>query len=232
MSFWRQLGVLLRRDVRIELRTREVLVTAGLFALVLVTLFVFSGFDERVIAHRAAPGVLWVAIAFLGTVVFGRTFQREREAQAIDALLLVPGIMDALFVTRLLLNFALLALIETVMVPVVLATFSIPIAPTVVPLLVVVYLGTFGFAVMGTVLSASLATVHLREVLLPIVLFPLTIPLLVAGVRATAALVAGEGLAATRDWLLLIATFNVAFLALGRWLFGEALDPDRSGRST
>jgi len=212
---------ILAKDLRIELRTREVVYTAGLFSIVLVTVFVFSGFESTEIARGAAPGVLWVSIAFTGTIVFSRTFQREREEQAIVALLLVPKIIDALFAAKLLFNIFLMIGVQLLLVPAVMATFSVSVdAPF--ALVLVLLLGTLGFCAMGTVLSAALATVKLREVLLPMLLFPLCIPLIVAGVRATSVLMGGGG--AIGDWVGMMVAFDVLFLVLARWLFGEAVD--------
>src|SRR5690625_2579438 len=107
-QFW----VLLRHELRLEVRTRESIWTAGLFAAVLLTVFVFSGFDEKRIAARAFPGILWVSVSFVGSVIFGRSFQRERAGRLIDALLLVPGALSSLFAARTLTNMLLLLGIE------------------------------------------------------------------------------------------------------------------------
>lgn len=222
----RQTQVLLRHELRLEFRTRESLWTAGLFAAVLLTVFLFSGFDEKRIALRAFPGVLWVCVAFVGSVIFARSFQRERESGVIDALLLVPGATSGLFVARTLTNALLLLLIEALIVPVAVGAFGIPLTgATAGTLALTLFLGTMGYAVMGTVLSAALSTMRLRDVLLPIVLFPLTIPLLIAGVRATAALVQQQSVTEAVDWLGLMIAFDLVFLIVGRWLFEQTMDP-------
>lgn len=218
---------LVRRDLLVEWRTKETVWTAGLFGLVLLTVFVFSGFDERLIARAALPGVLWVSVAFVGTVVFSRSFEREHATRAMDALLLVPGALNALFVARLCTNLVLLGLVELVVVPLTLATFGVSLSSAgVAGLLAALLLGTLGYGVMGTVLAAALTTIRLKDALLPIVLFPLTIPLLVAGVRATHDVVGGAGLPEIRDWLLLMGAFDLLFAVIGRWLFVQTLDPE------
>lgn len=221
----RQFAVLLRHEVRLELRTRESIWTAGLFAAVLLTVFVFSGFDERRIATQAFPGVLWVSVSFVGSVIFARSFQRERAGQLIDALLLVPGALSSLFAARTLTNMLLLLSIELLLVPVAMGVFGVRFGGDEAAILAsVLFLCTLGYAVMGTVLSAALSTMRLRDVLLPILLFPLTIPLLIAGVRATAALVDGRGDGALQ-WFGIMLTFDVLFLVVGRWLFVQTMDP-------
>lgn len=214
---------IVRKDLRVELRTREVLYTATLFALVLVTVFVFSGFSEVALMRDAAPGVLWVSVAFVGTLVFGRTFQREREERAVAGLLMVPGILDALFLGKLVVNVLLLGLVELLLVPAVALTFRVDLLPIALPLFVVLGLGTLGYATLGTVLAAALASVRLREVILPLVLYPLCLPLLLAGVQATASLVQTGSV--PMGWLGVLVAFDLLFLVLARWLFGEALDP-------
>lgn len=228
MKLWavgRQLGVLLRHELRLEFRTKESIWTAGLFAAVLLTVFVFSGFDDRRMATRAFPGVLWVSVAFVGSVIFGRSFQRERAAGLLDALLLVPGALDALFAARILTNMLLLLLIEVLLVPVAIGVFGVSMSTKAVGVLaLMLFLCTLGYAVMGTVLAAAFSTIRLREVLLPIVLFPLTIPLLIAGVRATALLVSQPEVGAAMDWLGIVLTFDLLFLLVGRWLFVQTMD--------
>jgi heme exporter protein CcmB len=219
----RAAALLLLKDARIELRTRETILTSALFALVLVTLFVFSGFEEQAISRRAAPGVLWVSIAFTGSLIFSRTFQREREDRALGGLILVPDIAGPLYAAKLALNVVLLGVLEVLLVPAVLIVLRAGPGDGLGALAATLALGTLGLSALGTVLAAALATVRLREVLLPIVLYPLAIPLLVAGVQATRAIISGEP-EGVGDWLVLMAAFDVLFVALGRWLFGEALD--------
>lgn len=222
----RQIRVLLAHELRLELRTRESLWTAGLFAAVLLTVFLFSGFDEKAIALRAFPGVLWVSLAFVGSVIFARSFQRERESGVLNALLLVPGAVSGLFVARTLTNALLLVLIEVLLIPIAAGAFGVRLSLAQSgALALVVLLGTAGYAVMGTVLSAALSTMRLRDVLLPIVLFPLTIPLLIAGVRATASLTQNGDIDGAMEWMGLMIAFDLVFLIVGRWLFEQTMDP-------
>ncbi len=222
--FLKQTSALVGRDLRIELRSLEVLLSATLFAIVLITLFVFSGFAEARIAETAAGGVLWVSIAFVGTVIFGRTIQRDRESGILDALVLVPGVVNALFVSRIATNLILLVAIEVLLLPASLLVFA-PDALAHLPLLLIpVLLGTTGFCVLGTVLAASLSASSIRDVLLPIVLFPLCIPLMIAGVQTTRHVLASGTLQGAVDWLAMMAAFNVTFAVLGRWLFAESID--------
>lgn len=221
----RRFLVLLRKDLTIEWRSREVLLIGGLFSLVIVSLFVFSGLTARTIAATAVSSAIWVSLAFIGTVVFSRTFQRESEHQAIEQLMLLRGIAGPLFASKLATNFLLLFALEVPLVLILLMTFQVDVAPNYGPILLIVGAGTLGFSALGSVLSAALSAMNLREVLLPIVLFPLTIPLFIAGAQATRGIVDAGWTSDVADWLLIIAMFDVIFLFVSRWLFGEVTEP-------
>ena len=222
-----QTRALLTKDLRIELRTREVFYTSLLFAVVLVTVFLFSGFGETADVRRAAPGVLWVCIAFGGTLVFGRTFQREREQRAVLGLLLAPNAIGPLFVAKLSVNVLMLGAVEMLLLPLVAAVFRLDISAIIGPLVALLLAGTLGFCALGTVLAAALSTLRLREVLMPIVLFPICLPLLLSGVKGTSALIETGSAAAALPWLSIMIAFDALFLVLSRWLFAEALDGTR-----
>lgn len=212
------------KDLRVELRTREILYTSLLFAIVLVTVFIFSGFGESSDIKRAAPGVLWVSLAFVGTLVFGRTFQREREQRAVVGLLLAPDALGPLYVAKLLVNITLLGAVELLLVPVVAGVFRLDLSLVALPLAALLLAGTIGFCALGTVLAAALSSLRLREVLMPLVLFPLCLPLLLAGVKGTATLIETAEPSSIVSWLAIMVAFDALFVVLSRWLFGEALD--------
>ena len=220
----RQVRALVAKDIRIELRTREVVYTSLLFAVVLVTLFLFSGFGETADTRRAAPGVLWVSLTFVGTLVFGRTFQREREERAVLGLLLAPGATESLFYAKLIVNLLFLGSVEAILVPLVAILFKLDLSSVALPLTALLAGGTLGFCALGTVLAAALSSLRLKEVLMPLVLFPLALPVLLAGVKGTSALLTDPTWAAIEPWLMLIVAFDALFLVLSRWLFREALD--------
>lgn len=222
---FRKFLLLLRKDLTIEWRSREVMLIGGLFSLVIISLFVFSGLNARAIAEQAVSSALWVSLAFIGTVVFTRTFQRESEHQAIEQLMLIRRIAGPLFAAKLATNFLLLFILEIPLVLLTLMTFGIDVGQSFFPVMAVMTTGTLGFCALGSVLSAALSAVRLREVLLPIVLFPLTIPLFISGAQATQLLLGGEWTDEATDWMMIIVMFDVIFLLVGRWLFGEVVEP-------
>jgi heme exporter protein CcmB len=222
-----QVAALLAKDLRVELRTGEVFMTSMLFAGVLVALFIFAGFSSRRAAAESAPGMLWISTAFLAVLVVTRTFDREREDRVVQGLLLIPGAARAMFVAKLLYNWLMLSLAQSLLVLLVGVVFAVrwSEAGWVVPAALAA--GGLGLCAVGTTLSALLAAIRLREVLIPIVLFPLAVPLLVAGTQCVVA--AMQGSSSAGSWLTMMVAFDAMFVMLGGWLFGHALEGGEGG---
>lgn len=225
-GFWRVVWIVARKDLAIEARSRELINTTVFFALSCVIVFSVSfvgeGGDGRALGDAAA-GILWIAIAFSGTLALGRTFERERYGDTLRALLMAPGSRAAVYVGKLTGITALLVATEIVIVPLVALLFQARFFRE--PLLMVALLlcGTIGFATVGTLFAAMLARARSRDVLLPILLYPVTIPVMIAGVRGTSALLATEPqLDMARLWVMLLLAFDVVFVTLSLWTF-EAL---------
>ena len=218
--FFRTAWLVLRKDVAIEAKSWEVLTTTLFFAVACVMIFAFAFVKDGRPVEDAAAGILWIAIAFSGTLALGRTFERERYAETLRALLLAPAPRAALYVGKLLGMLALLGLAELLLVPMVALMFQAALFSR--PLLLVALLagGTIGFCAVGTLFAAMLVRARSRDVLLPILLYPIIIPVIIAGVRGTAAL-----LGATPDeptaimWIGILAAFDVVFLTLSLWTF-------------
>jgi len=217
--FW----AVLRKEMMVEWRSREVLYTSTVFAVLLATVFMFGFKQGTGSAGEVGPGILWIALTYAGTIAFTRSFERERQAGCIAGLRLVPGIHRPLFLGKTSANIIMLALMEMVLVPVVSAVFEIPMGRIWAELILLLALGTIGMGVLGTVLGAALVNIRLREVLLPLVLFPLIVPLLVAGVSATEALVSDDR-AAYGDWMRLMVAFDAIYAVLSTWLFRSVLE--------
>ncbi len=222
-TFWRVVWIVARKDLAIEARSRELLNTTIFFALSCVIVFsvsfVAEGGDGKA-PPDAAAGILWIAIAFSGTLALGRTFERERYGDTLRALLLGPGPRAAVYVGKLVGLVGLLVATEIVLVPLVALLFQQALfrnLPMVAGLLV---LGTVGFASVGTLFAAMLARARSRDVLLPILLYPVTIPVIIAGVRGTSALLAADPqLDMARLWMALLLAFDVVFVTLSLWTF-------------
>ncbi len=219
-NFLRVAWVVVKKDLTVEVRSLEILSTTMFFAVSVVLMFSFGLVVDGRPLNDVAAAILWVAIAFSGTLALGRTFERERHNDTLRALLLAPADRPALYVGKLLGILLLLGLVELVLVPLVGLLFNAPVIEQAVPLAGLVVLGTLGFTAVGTLFAAMLVRARSRDVLLPIMLYPMTVPVMIAGVRGTAALFQPTpDPAVAQFWLALLAAFDVVFVILALWTF-------------
>jgi len=210
----------LRKDVTIEVKSREVLYTTLFFGVSAILIFSFALVKEGQAPPDAAAAILWIAIAFAGTLALGRTFERERYGETLRALLLAPGPRPALYVGKLLGMLALLGIAELLLVPLIAFLFQAALISRPLLLFALLAGGTTGFCAVGTLFAAMLVRVRSRDVLLPIVLYPITIPVIIAGVRGTAALLAAPPDEATAVmWIGILLAFDTVFVTLSLWTF-------------
>jgi heme exporter protein CcmB len=209
-----------RKDILIEMRSREILYTTVFFAASCLLVFSFGLVRDGRAPDDAAAAILWIAIAFAGTLGLGRTFERERQHETLRALLVAPGTRAAIYVGKLLGILALLASVELVLVPMIILLFQAPLLTRPLPLVALLALGSLGFGAVGTLFAAMLVRTRSRDVLLPVLLYPITIPVIIAGVRGTAALVDPEAdLAMARAWIGMLVFFDAVFVTLALWTF-------------
>jgi len=212
--------LVLRKDFTIEVRSLEIAYTTLFFAISCILVFAFALVQEGRAPEGGAAGILWIAIAFAGTLALGRTFERERQAETLRALLLAPAARPAVYVGKLVGIIVLLMAAEVVLVPLVALLFQAPLFAHPVWLALILLTGTIGFAAVGTLFAAMLVRARSRDVLLPVLLYPITVPVIIAGVRATGALLAPEvDVAILQVWLALLVCFDVVFLTLALWTF-------------
>lgn len=215
------IGAVAAKDLRVELRSREILFTVTFFAAVMVVISSFAFVSNQQASRDAVPGVLWGAVMFAGTIGLGRAFEREREGDTLRALLLSPAPRLAIFLGKAVAVSALVIAVEIVIVPLTLLLFNLDLGVALVELAVVLALGALGFAVVGTVFATMLLRVRARDVLLPVVLYPILIPMFMAGTKATAALLVGAD-GDARFWTQFLAGYDAIFLLVALWTF-EAL---------
>jgi heme exporter protein B len=218
--FARTVWLILRKDLTVEVRSREIAYTTLFFAVSCVMVFAFALVREGQPPEDGAAAILWISIAFAGTLALGRTFERERQAETLRALLLAPAPRPAVYVGKLLSIVALLAATELVLVPLVALLFQAPLLDRPFWLAAIVLAGTVGFASVGTLFAAMLVRARSRDVLLPVLLYPITVPVIIAGVRGTAALLQPElDTGVVRFWLALLVCFDIVFVTLALWTF-------------
>ena len=216
----RAIWIILRKDLTVEVRSREIAYTTLFFAVSCVLVFAFALVREGKPPEDGAAGILWIAIAFAGTLALGRTFERERQSETLRALLLAPAPRPAVYLGKLLGIVALLVVAELVLVPLVALLFQAPLLNHPFWLLLVIVTGTIGFAAVGTLFAAMLVRARSRDVLLPVLLYPITVPVIIAGVRGTAALLQPEvEFEVVRFWIALLLAFDVVFVTLALWTF-------------
>ena len=218
--FAKVVWLVVRKDLTVEIRSLEIAYTTLFFAVSCVLIFAFALVQEGVAPQGGAAGILWIAIAFAGTLALGRAFERERQAETLRALLLAPAARPAIYVGKLLGILLLMFGAELILVPLVAFLFQAPLLARPLWLAAVLATGTLGFAAVGTLFAAMLVRARSRDVLLPVLLYPITVPVIIAAVRGTAALAEPEvEMAVVRLWLAMLVTFDVVFVTLALWTF-------------
>lgn len=215
-----------RKDVTIEARSREILATAAFFAVACVLVFSFSLVHEGRAPDNVAAGVLWIGVSFSGTLSLARLFERERAHDTLRTLLLAPIERPAVYLGKLLAVVMLMAAIGALLLPFTGFLFDQAVVAAAPALAGVMLLGIVGFAAVGTLFAAMLGRSGSRDVLLPVLLYPMTVPVLIAGVRATSALlsVPEPDWATARLWIGVLAAFDAVFLTLALWTFEAVME--------
>jgi heme exporter protein B len=224
--FFGHVRTLVWKDLLVEARGRETVLAGAVFALVVLVIFNFA-FDLRVENVAAvAPGVLWVTVTFAGVLSLGRSFARERDRRTLDGLLLAPFDRSALYLAKVFTSVVSMLVVEAVALPAFIALFNVVVD---LPLLILsLVLGTLGLAGVGTLFAAIAAHTRAREVLLPLLLFPVQVPVILATVKSTAAAIHMPGLdpPEVAQWLGLLVAFDALFLSLSVVLFDYAIEED------
>jgi heme exporter protein B len=221
MSVTRAALTLLAKELRCEFRTRELLNTTVIFALMVVVMFSFSFDPTDAEARRYGPGLLWMAFLFAASLMLHPSFAREQANDTIYALRLAPVEPFALLLGKVLANFLFLTAAELLLLPVFGVLYNVKLLPVLDRLLLVLALGTLGITVTGTVFSAIAAQARMRELLLPLLLLPVLTPVLLASTEATIGLLSEEA-ALPATWLAFLVAFDIVFLTAA-WLCAEYL---------
>ena len=225
-GFARSVWLVLRKDLTVEVRSGEIAYTTLFFAASCVLIFAFALVKEGRAPEGGAAGILWIAILFATTLALGRGFERERQSETLRALLLAPVPRPAIYVGKLLGIVALLVATEVVLLPLVAFLFGARLFAYPFWLAGIVLTCTVGLASVGTLFAAMLVRARSRDMLLPVLLYPVVVPVIIAGVQGTAALLQPTvEIAVVRFWLLLLVTFDVVFVVLALWTF-EAVMSD------
>lgn len=223
MSFFAQMWAVARKDLLLELRSRERVLSMATFAALVAVVFSFA-LDPSVRAREIAGAMIWVTVLFAGTLGMGRAFALEREADALTGVLVAPVDRGALFLGKWLANLAVVLVVEAVIFPVYGLFFGLPYGRSLPALVAVVVLATLGFIALGTLFGAIAAHTRLGETLLPILMLPLLIPVVIFAASATQRLLAGRPVAEISSQLRMLAAFDLVFLFVCTALFGAVLE--------
>ena len=210
------------KDIVLEVRSRELVVSVIVFGLLLVVVFSFALRPSPGQAATLAPGILWVCFAFAATLAMNRSFVREQEAGALEGMLVSPVSRDAIFLAKAATSFIFMLLVEAALLPAyaVMLQFS-ALSWT---LGAVILLATLGFALIGTLFSALAAQTRSREIMLPVLFFPIMTPVIIGAVAASSGAIEGGTVVELGRWLLLIGVFDALFLVICPWVFSFVVE--------
>lgn len=215
MDFFRQMLIVTAKDLRAELRTKEAINASLAFALVILLMFSFAFEPTEEQTLEFSGGLLWIVFAFAGALVLNRSFAREVPNDCLDALVAAPLSGAALFMGKAFANFVLVLAVELVSIPAFGIFYNVRWTSQFWALLLVLVLGTWGLTIIGTMFSALTVNIKLRELMLPLLVYPMLFPVLVGATQLTTALISGKPLSSeTEIWLRLLVAFDVIFSAL------------------
>ena len=213
-QYLNQVGAIIWKDFAVELKTRELFVSMFIFAVLVILIFIFSVDLSIVNSNQVGPGVLWVAILFSGTIGLNRSFMLEKENQCIQGLMLAPIDRSAIYFGKMISNLAFLLIMEAFILPIFMIFFNVDLISHIFPLLFVILIGTIGFSALGTLLSSLSANLKTRDIMLPILLYPLMVPIAIASVKMTSQVLLGEELSSVMKWIGLTLCFDIIFIGV------------------
>ena len=224
MSLLQRVWIVLWKDLVIEGRNREGLNTLLFFSALLLFLFHFATGADREQLPTASAGLLWLGFILMGLLAMVRAFQVEREEECLEGLRLLPGDPGAIYVGKVFGVTILLGLLEGVTFPLFAILFNLDLWAALPRLMGIALLGSVGFASIGVLFAAMTAHLRAREAMLPLLLFPLLIPALLAAIRLTQVILQGGPLAAEGHWLRLLLVFDLVFMVVGFLTFTFVLE--------
>jgi heme exporter protein B len=221
-SYLGKVWAIIVKDIVAEFRTREMISAMLVFSVLALLIFSFALDLRGEMARAAAPGVLWATVAFSGTLGLSRSLAREQQTGCIDGLLLAPMDRSAIFFGKALGNLAFMVVVEILLLPLFSALFNVPLLK--IGVLGVTALGTTGYAAVGTLLAAIAVNTRAREVMLPVLLLPLMVPVLIAAVKTTGGLIEGGTLAELGGWVRLLVAYDLVIVAVSMLTFGYVVE--------
>jgi heme exporter protein B len=211
------------KDLKAEWRTRANFNAVTFFGALMLLLFGFALGPDADTLRRAAPGIIWLTVLFSGVLAFNRSYQIELDNDALETLLAYPGDRRTIFLGKLAANLIFVLLVELIIVPLTVILYGLALTRSVLGFAAVLLLGTFGFVTLGTFYAALSSRSRAREVLLPLLLFPMLVPVLIAAAQATSALLGGDPMGDARTWAGVLAAFDVIFFVATFYAFDHVI---------
>lgn len=212
MNFLRRVRAIVWKDLTHELRSKETLISMCVFSFLVIIIFNFAFPPGMGDVDRIIPGILWVAFIFSGLVGMGRSFGVEKDKGSLEGLLLCPVERGAIYVGKMASNFIFMVMMEAFTLVIFAVLFNVDLLSILIPLALIILLGTLGFTVVGTIFSAMSANTRARDVMLSMLFFPIAVPLIIALIKATGKILDGKSLSEISSWLKILVSFDLTFI--------------------
>lgn len=224
MTFLKVIQWVVWKDLITEIRNRETLSSMLFFAMIVILVFSFSFSMDQGAVKELIAGIIWVAFAFTGIIGLGKSFTAELQNDCLEYFQLSPAPKGAIYLGKMMANLLFMLTVEVLLFPLFVLFFNLDVVEEIGLLLLIFFLATLGLSAVGTLFSALTVQIRAREVMLPVLLLPLAVPVMIAAVEATRGALNGAPLSLYSHWLELLTIFNVIFTVASFWLFELILD--------
>ncbi|MDR4482114.1 MAG: heme exporter protein CcmB [Nitrospirales bacterium] len=224
MPFFKTIRWVVWKDLISEWRTRETMSSMLFFALIVILVFSFSFSMDQDAARQLIAGIIWVAFTFTGIIGLGKSFSSELQNDCLESLQMCPAPKGAIYLGKVAANFLFMLSVEILLFPLFVLFFNLDVIEAVGILLIIFFLATLGLSSVGTLFSALTVQVRAREVMLPVLLLPLAVPVMIAAVEATRGALSGDPFSFYSQWIQLLVIFDIIFTVVSFWLFEFILD--------
>ncbi|HEY4484878.1 MAG TPA: heme exporter protein CcmB [Nitrospiria bacterium] len=224
MNFFRVIRALVWKDLLSEIRSRETISSMFFFALIVILIFSFSFSMDQQTSRELMPGIMWVAFVFTGIIGLGKSFTAELQNDCLENLQMNPIPRGAIYLGKLAGNLLFMLIVELILFPLFVIFFNLNLFDHIGWFVLILTAGTLGVSAVGTLFSAMTVQIRAREVMLPILLLPLIVPVMIGAVEATGGVLRGDPVSLYRQWIELLIIFDVIFTIVSFWVFDFILD--------
>jgi heme exporter protein B len=224
MNYFRQIRAIVWKDLVSEFRTKEMLSAMLIFSFLVIVIFAFAFDPARETTRAVFPGIIWVGISFAAILGLNRSFLAEKENDSLLGLMLAPCDRSVIYFAKVIGNLILVWLVILISMPLYFIFFNFQWTGSILTLVLIIFLSTLGFISVGTFLAALAANTRTSEILLPIIVFPIAVPVIIAAVESTGIVLGSVAYDGLTSWLMLLILYDVVFLAVPFVLFDYVLE--------